>query len=177
MTYVEQSLGDNETIHYRAQFPTIRYALAWLALAVGVGVGSVCFFYRHEWLALLAFLCGAVSLVGVLYRPWTTEIAVTNLRLIYKRGLFRRATNDLQMRAIEEVRIRQDLWGRIFNFGNIEVRGTGVDDLDLPALNDPIAVQKAVQEAIGAHDDEAELPGARLAPRSTNGGLAKGAAA
>lgn len=176
MTYVEQSLGDNETVHYRAHFPTIRYWFAWSAISAGLLIALVCLFYKHEWLAILSFFCGAVSFVAILYRPWTTEIAVTNLRLIYKSGLLRCRSNDLQIRAIEEVRIRQDMWGRLFNFGNIEIRGTGVDDLDLPTLNDPIAVQKAVQESIGAHEDEGELPGALVMPISDDG-LPKGAAA
>ena len=102
-----------------------------------------------------------------MYRPWTTEIAVTNLRLIYKRGFFQRRTNDLQLRAIEEVQLRQNFWGRIFNYGNVEFHGTGVDDIRLPPLSDPIAVQRAVQEALGANQDAAVLPGQLSMPTSS----------
>ena len=45
----------------------------------------------------------------------------------------------LQLSAIEEVmRLVQDFFGRIFNYGRIEVRGTGLDDLELPALGNPV---------------------------------------
>ena len=81
-----------------------------------------------------------------------------------KRGFFQRRTNDLQLRAIEEVRILQNFWGRMFNYGDVEFHGTGVDDLRLPALRDPVAIQKAVQEALGARGDDAELPGALSMP-------------
>jgi uncharacterized membrane protein YdbT with pleckstrin-like domain len=166
MSYIEQSLGANETVHYAARFPTARYFAAWLALVVGLVGGFVCLLYGGPTIAALMGICAGTAFCAISYEPWTTEIAVTNLRLIYKRGLFDRQTNDLQLRAIEEVQLHQGFWGRLLNYGNIEFRGTGVDDLKLPALNDPIAFQKAVQEAIGSHQNEAELPGHPLIPVS-----------
>jgi uncharacterized membrane protein YdbT with pleckstrin-like domain len=78
--------------------------------------------------------------------------------LIYKRGFFQRRSNDLQLRAIEEVRLKQDFWGRVFDFGRIELYGTGVADLQLPAIKSPVAFQKAIQEALGAGVKETALP-------------------
>jgi uncharacterized membrane protein YdbT with pleckstrin-like domain len=170
MSYLEQSLGANETVHYTAQFPTARYVSAWLVLVAGLIAGFVCLLYGAPVIAALIALCAITAFCSILYRPWTTEIAVTNLRLIYKRGFFQRSTNDLQLRAIEEVRLRQDFWGRMFNYGNVEFHGTGVDDLRLPALNDPVAVQRAVQEAIGAYQDDTGLPGKLSMPSSNTPG-------
>jgi uncharacterized membrane protein YdbT with pleckstrin-like domain len=166
MSYIQQSLGVNEAVHYVARFPTIRYVLAWLALSVGLAIGLLLTLHGASIVGLLVSLSGVAVFSSILYQVWTTEIAVTNLRLIYKRGLFQRIANDLQLRAIEEVRIRQNFWGRVFNYGNVEFRGTGVDDLRLPALSDPVPVQKAVQEAIGAHQEATELPGTLSMPTS-----------
>ena len=107
---------------------------------------------------LSIILCAVAAFCWIMYQPWTTEIAITNLRLIYKRGFFQRRTNDLQLRAIEEVQLRQNFWGRIFNYGNVEFHGTGVDDLRLPS--------EAVQEALGADHDAAQLPGKLSIPTS-----------
>jgi len=41
---------------------------------------------------------------------------VTNQRLIFKRGLLWRSTQELQLRAIEEVNLEQGLVGRLLNF-------------------------------------------------------------
>ena len=166
MSYIEQSLGANETVHYNAKFPTVRYFAAWLVLVAGLSGGFVCLLYGGSAIAALVVVCGVAAFCSILYRPWTTEIAVTNLRLIYKRGFFQRRTNDLQLRAIEEVQLRQNFWGRIFNYGNVEFHGTGVDDIRLPPLSDPIAVQRAVQEALGANQDAAVLPGQLSMPAS-----------
>jgi uncharacterized membrane protein YdbT with pleckstrin-like domain len=73
---------------------------------------------------------------------------VTNQRFIFKRGLLRRMTNELQLRAIEQVNLRQGIPGRLFNFGHLEVHGTGVDDIVLPAIADPVALQKAIQDCV-----------------------------
>ncbi len=81
---------------------------------------------------------------------WTTEIGVTTQRLIYKRGLLWRSTQELQLRAIEEVTLEQGLLGRLFDFGRLELHGTGVDDIRLPSLADPLGLRKALQDGMAA---------------------------
>ena len=93
---------------------------------------------------------------------WTTEIGVTNQRFIFKRGLIWRATHELQLRAIEEVNLQQDLLGRIFDCGRLRLHGTGVDDIRLPVLADPIGLRKALQDGMAAAN-QAGLGGPKAA--------------
>jgi uncharacterized membrane protein YdbT with pleckstrin-like domain len=158
MSYVEQSLGANESVHSLAHFPTIRYVAGWATLVVGVIAGIVAFVEGSAIIDAAICACAIAAFCSILYQPWTTEIAVTNLRLIYKRGFFQRRSNDLQLRAIEEVRLKQDIWGRLFDFGRVELYGTGVADLQLPAIKSPVAFQKAIQEALGASIKDTALP-------------------
>jgi len=95
-------------------------------------------------------LLGVVAFLGILVPIWTTEIGVTNQRFIFKRGLLWRSTQELQLRAIEEVNLEQGLLGRLFNFGRLELRGTGVDDVRLPALADPLGLRRALQDGMAA---------------------------
>lgn len=113
MSYVEQSLSANETVYYTAKFPTALYLSAWLLLLIGLAAGIACALYAFQLIGLLIVFCAVAAFCSLLYRPWTTEIAITNLRMIYKRGLIQRRANDLQLRAIEEVQLRQNFWGRI----------------------------------------------------------------
>jgi uncharacterized membrane protein YdbT with pleckstrin-like domain len=166
MTYVEESLSANEAVYYTARFPTVLYLSAWLLLLIGLVAGIACVGYGYPLVALLIVFCAIAAFCSILYRPWTTEIAITNLRLIYRRGLIQRRANDLQLRAIEEVQLRQNFWGRILNYGSIELRGTGVDDLTLPSLRDPVAIQKAVQQALGANQAALQLSGDMSIPPS-----------
>jgi hypothetical protein len=86
--------------------------------------------------------------LSIMIPIWTTEIGITNQRFIFKRGLLRRTTNELQLRAVEQDNLRQGIPGRLFNFGHLEVHGTGVDDIVLPAIADPVALQKAIQDSV-----------------------------
>ena len=90
------------------------------------------------------------SFSGCFIPIWTTEIGVTNQRLIYKRGLIWRKTQELQLRAIEEVKLDQGLLGRLFDFGRLDLHGTGVGDIRLPALADPVGLRKALQDGMAA---------------------------
>ena len=116
-------------------------------------------------------LAGLVVFLGVLVPIWTTEIGVTNQRLIYKRGLIWRKTQELQLRAIEEVKLDQGLLGRLLDFGRLDLHGTGVGDIRLPALADPVGLRKALQDGMAAAAQPAPAPEAAavvhtVSPRS-----------
>ena len=150
MGYIEHSLGRSETLLYRARFPGAYFVAAWgvlvasiLAALLGDASG-----YGPLWLAMV--LLGVAVFLGIRVPIWMTEIGVTNQRFIFKRGLLWRSTQELQLRAIEEVNLEQGLLGRFFNFGRLELRGTGVDDVRLPALADPTGLRRALQDGMAA---------------------------
>ena len=150
MSYIESSLGENEVLQYRARFHWFYHAAAWGALAIGVITAVVVIFDPdYSWLAILSLVAGVAIWLGIMVPIWTTEIGVTNQRIIYKRGLVQRATNELQLRSIEEVRFEQDVFGRIFGYGKLEIHGTGDDAIYLPAMADPLELRAALQGSIG----------------------------
>jgi uncharacterized membrane protein YdbT with pleckstrin-like domain len=150
MSYITHSLGRNETLRYRAHFHWFYYFAAWGALLISVGAAAEAHGRGLAWAAGLAALLGVATFLSIMIPIWTTEIGVTNQRFIFKQGLLRRMTNELQLRAIEQVNLRQGISGRLFSFGHLEVHGTGVDDIILPAIADPVALQKAIQDSIDA---------------------------
>jgi Bacterial PH domain len=81
---------------------------------------------------------------------WTTEIGVTNHRFIFKRGWLRRTTDELQLSSIEEVNLEQGAFGRLLGYGRLVLHGTGVNDIRLPRLADPVGLRRALQEGMGA---------------------------
>jgi uncharacterized membrane protein YdbT with pleckstrin-like domain len=148
MSYIEHSLGSNETLHYRARFPAIYHVAAWGILALGFLATFTLAMYQLGWIGLAASVIGAISFLAIMLPMLTTEIGVTTQRLIYKRGWVWRTTKELQLRAIEQVTLDQSFLGRLFNYGRISVHGTGVDDITLPALGEPIVLQRAIQDAL-----------------------------
>ena len=104
---------------------------------------------RFHWLSKLAAILCLPLVVGLfmLIRLWTTEIAVTNRRIIYKRGWIARATDEINLNRIEEVNLRQSVAGRLFGYGKVICQGTGVGEIELPTIDDPLRFRKELQEA------------------------------
>ena len=150
MSYIEHSLGEAETLLHRARFPWFYGLSGWVALVLGGAAGALAYANSFGFLSLAPVLIGLVVFFAVLVPIWTTEIGVTNQRLIYKRGLVWRKTQELQLRAIEEVKLDQGLLGRLLDFGRLDLHGTGVGDIRLPALADPVGLRKALQDGMAA---------------------------
>jgi uncharacterized membrane protein YdbT with pleckstrin-like domain len=97
--------------------------------------------------ALLIFLMGVLKFAQMLVIKATTEIAVTTSRLIYKRGLVARSVGEMNIDRIEGVSVIQSFWGRIFDFGNVVVRGMGVGEIIFPPIARPLVFRRAIEKA------------------------------
>ncbi len=98
-------------------------------------------------LAFLVLVMGLFKYAHMMIVKATTEIAVTNRRLVYKRGLIARYVGEINIDRIEGVNVLQGVWGRIFNFGRVMVRGMGVGEVVLPPIEDPIKFRRAIEKA------------------------------
>src|SRR5262245_66594873 len=163
MGYIKHSLGRSETLLYRAHFPWFYAAVAWaLLLAFLLAAGAATAADARGEVVGGLILAGVVLFAVIMLPLRTTEIGVTNQRFIFKRGLIWRSTHELQLRAIEEVNLEQDLLGRLFDCGRLRLHGTGVDDIRLPMLADPIGLRKALQDGMAAAN-QASFEGVKLA--------------
>ncbi len=98
-------------------------------------------------IAFMVLIMGLFRYAHMMIIKATTEIAITNRRLIYKRGLIARYVGEMNIDRIEGVNVLQGVWGRIFNFGRVMVRGMGVGEVVLPPIQDPIKFRKAIEKA------------------------------
>ena len=97
---------------------------------------------------LLGICAAGLAVLAYRMKPiWTTEIVVTNHRLVMKRGWLSRSTIELQLKSIEQVNFHQGLLGQLFDFGKIVIHGTGVDDMILPYIARPTDLVKAIENA------------------------------
>lgn len=158
MSYIEHTLGEAETLLYRGRFPWFHGAGGWTALVLGLVAGVIAYANGFGAIGGVLAFAGVVVFLGVLIPIWTTEIGVTDQRLIYKRGLIWRKTQELQLRAIEEVKLDQGLLGRLLDFGRLDLHGTGVGDIRLPTLADPVGLRKALQDGMAAAAQPAAVP-------------------
>ncbi|MFZ5618275.1 MAG: PH domain-containing protein [Pseudomonadota bacterium] len=99
------------------------------------------------WFVGISFAIGLIILVNHLIVLWTTEIAVTTYRFVYKTGLIARHTQEVSLNKIEEITLEQSVWGRIFGYGKLILRGTGVGVISLPNIDNPIGVRRIIEQA------------------------------
>lgn len=93
------------------------------------------------------FLVGIFIFVERTIRAASTEIVVTNRRLVVKTGFISRKTQEVSLEKVEEIKLQQTFWGRLFNFGSLDIRGTGVGNIQLPNIDEPLALRKAINSA------------------------------
>ena len=80
----------------------------------------------------------------------TTELAVTNKRVIAKTGLIQRRTIEMFLEKIESIQVDQSVLGRLFNFGSVVISGTGVHSAPFKSISDPLALRKNFMMAADA---------------------------
>lgn len=176
MEYIRQSLGDREEIIHVGQFHWMYTASAISNIVFGIifsiiiivfaiqmqpmVFGEDPLYQQLSWLSkvrelhpgvkLVSFfvlLLGLLRFAQMMIVKATTEIAITNHRLIYKRGLVARFVGEMSTDRIEGVNVIQGVLGRILNYGRVIVRGMGVGEVVLPPIDDPIKFRKAIEKA------------------------------
>ena len=104
---------------------------------------------RFHWLQYAWALVWSWAVIGIfmLITMATTEIVITNRRVIYKRGWIARKTEELGLKRIEEVNLKQGVLGRILGYGRVQFQGVGVSSVKLPVIRAPMAFRRALEEA------------------------------
>ena len=69
---------------------------------------------------------------------------VTDRRVIYKKGLIRRQTNEMNMDKVESVKIDQSILGRMLDYGDVTILGTGEGFETLRTIASPIELRNSI---------------------------------
>jgi uncharacterized membrane protein YdbT with pleckstrin-like domain len=148
MRYIEQVLQPGETIIHASKIYWIIYIPS-----VVVVLAAVAFFVAmlgHPkqlfWLALFATCVGLgfFMLFVALFKLWITEIDVTDRRIVYKCGLIWRLAVEMRMNKVESADVDQSVRGRLFDCGDITIRGTGTGLQPLRNIEVPLKFRKYV---------------------------------
>ena len=148
MSYVERVLQPGEQVRH---ISSIHWIVYWPGVAVALLAMAAYWFGATRWLptawlytAYALALVAVVLLVREWYQWWITEIAVTNRRVIYKRGLIRLHTNEMNMDKVESVQVGQSFLGRMFDFGTVKILGTGEGIEALRTIASPIKLRNSI---------------------------------
>jgi uncharacterized membrane protein YdbT with pleckstrin-like domain len=156
MRYVRGVLQPGETVVYETSLHWLIYLRAILALIVcGVLAGGAVATEGTQqktslalWIAAAIFLVLALSAgLRAFVRRTTTELAVTDHRVIYKTGLLSRHTLEMNRSKVESVDVNQTILGRILGYGTIIVRGTGGSLEPMRRIADPLTFRSHITAA------------------------------
>ena len=130
-SYIDRILVDGERVIHRARLSM------WSRLGL-ISLGVV---------LLPLFGAGLILILWAWVVCRTTELAITNKRIISKSGVIRRATMEMRLDKIESITVDQGLVGRILNYGSITISGTGGDKTPIESIADPLEFQKHFMSA------------------------------
>jgi membrane protein YdbS with pleckstrin-like domain len=158
-SYVDSVLADGERIVYRAHISHWKFFLSYLlgalfvaAAVAGYANGSA-YNMDSPVIALVLLVVGVVIVLSAAIRRSTTELVLTNRRIITKRGLVARNTVEMNLNKVESLHVDQSLMGRLFNYGDVTVVGTGASLEPLRGISSPLELRKnlgAVAEGVAA---------------------------
>jgi uncharacterized membrane protein YdbT with pleckstrin-like domain len=129
MSYIEESLSSGEEVvavfrlHWFSRLPMV----LWILLALPT-LGLTLILAGYEFVRLRCI-----------------EQGLTNKRVVFKKGIISRSTEEMKLKSVETVEIEQGVLGRIFGYGDVKVTGRGISDVVFKGVADPIAVKKQIE--------------------------------
>jgi uncharacterized membrane protein YdbT with pleckstrin-like domain len=155
MRYLADNLLPGETVVYRTTLkPIAVYAAAirWAIICV------VCIVFAMEArgtvsgvLGFAAVATGLLALVDYGFgniRISSSVFAITTQRIIIKMGWIRRQSLEVYVAKVESISVEQGAVGRVFDYGDITVRGTGGTRERFRDIASPFEFRRQVQERI-----------------------------
>lgn len=147
-SYTTATLQANErplhhtTIHWMALMGSIFGAA--FALIVIVPIAMLASWKAYYWAWLLLLIPVGILLAAAVGVK-TSELVITDRRVLIKVGFVRRHTFEMFISKIESVAVYQGMMGRIFNYGTVEIRGTGGSAESFATIAAPLQFRDAIQ--------------------------------
>lgn len=147
MNYVEDNVTKNETLSYRADFSLVIKKASLVIFLITLILAIVMIMLAGT-LGGIFFVPLAIITLGIYLNNYmyirTTELAVTDKRVIGRRGSFSIETIDIPIEKIQNIRVQQDLLSRFYDSGTIIIETGGKTDLKIVYVKNPYEFKKAV---------------------------------
>ena len=151
MSYVKKTLQSDEVVELVAKLHWINYLFAALLFAISALLWMYSLVpedYNKSdifWLVLFFAGWGGYQFLKL----WVIEMAVTNKRVVLRKGIIAIDTDELKNMKIEGIEVEQSVMGRILNYGNVCFGGVGVGRLVFANVSRPLEVKRRAEEIVG----------------------------
>ncbi len=134
MRYADSLLSEGEVVvlrtrqHWLALLMRARVALLLWLIGI-VLLGLIIWFNVQAGLirdllsaaALVALFAGLIVFLWAFWHWWAQDYIVTNRRLLKVTGVLNKRSGDSSLEMINDAILNQSLWGRILNYGDLEI--------------------------------------------------------
>ena len=100
----------------------------------------------YHWIIFCNLRAIFTLFLAPLIDKYADEFAITNKRVIIKKGLIRRDTFEMNISKIESVNVDQSILGRILGYGTVRIVGTGGSLSSFCKIRHPLEFRKKFQE-------------------------------
>ncbi len=169
MSYVDELLADGEQIKLEShQHPFVFLSRIVAETVLLIILGSAFGFIISQslqsdrWIKLRPYILAVLGLIALVvlasavfdFLKWRNDAFIlTDRRVIHLRGIVNKSTVDSSLEKINDVQMRQTFWGRMFNYGDLEIQ-TASDNGDnyLQNIRAPLEFKRAMLNAKSEHD-------------------------
>lgn len=170
-SYVKRAMQPDEKLLYQAQIHWIIFMDGLVYMLIGALLGSLgpdlvhrflgqslaSFFDMPTKFVSLGFVAyGALDLILSYIRQISTELVITDQRVIAKTGLIATTSYELMMSKVEGATIDQSAMGRILGYGTLMVKGTGGGISPIDLIAKPYAFHNQLMNSIRAQKGAGE---------------------
>ena len=161
MSYIKTNLDTGEKLRWNARISIKALILGYVIfLIIGFVISYFGFYLMLQdilsvffkinigktGIVILTELIIIVILTPVcIFTYYGSDFAVSNKRVISKKGIISRDVSEMNLNSIEGVNLDQNIFGRLLNFGIIKISGRGTSTVVFQGIDDPIKVRKLVQ--------------------------------
>jgi hypothetical protein len=152
-TYIQELMGQNERIllttrqHWFVLLSNILLEIVLIVVLV-LGISALTAFYQA---AVFGFVLMLVPLIGMIrdILTWTNrEYIVTNRRVIQISGVLSKDVVDSSLEKVNDVKMSQSFFGRLFDYGDIEILTASELGVNLfKRIGDPVRFKTAMLNA------------------------------
>lgn len=77
-----------------------------------------------------------------------TKLVVTDVRILYQKGIIQRETSEVQHDDVRNIQLEQSIFQRLMGIGDIAISSAGQDEMEIVArqLPSPAAIVKTIRE-------------------------------
>lgn len=148
MGYVDKNLLSRESVVFRGRLHWNVYVAPVFISGLSLFVAYWGAMQKYNYVALGFFVVAAASILFPYVRAKTSEFVVTDKRIIMKVGILGVRTLEMFLNKVENIGVNQTIWGRMFNFGEVTVTGSGGTREVFGDIVRPYEFRKAAQEQI-----------------------------